>query len=130
VPKKEAALSVCVSTLPERGGSLVFKSGATLSLESTMSAPSARAMEEGQEDMSKAMNIFGLLLNLAGVVLLFLFGMPFRIATGGATIAWTTWNIDLLVKKLDDVYTVLGWLGLLAIVLGTLLQVWATMERW
>lgn len=87
----------------------------------------ARAMEEGQEDMSKAMNIFGLLLNLAGVVLLFLFGMPVRIATGGAT---TTSNIDLLVKKLDDVYTVLGWLGLLAIMLGTLLQVWATMERW
>jgi hypothetical protein len=86
--------------------------------------------EAGEEDMSKALNIFGLLLNLAGVVLLFLFGMPFRIATGGATITWTTSNIDLLVKKLDDVYTVLGWLGLLAIVLGTLLQVWATMERW
>ena len=86
--------------------------------------------EAGEEDMSKALNICGLLLNLAGVVLLFLFGMPFRIATGGQTVTWTAANIDLLIKKLDDVYTVLGWLGLLAIVLGTLLQVWATMERW
>jgi hypothetical protein len=51
--------------------------------------------------------------------------MPFRIATGGQTIT----DLDLLIKKLDDVYIVLGWLGLLAIVLGTLLQVWATMER-
>jgi hypothetical protein len=87
-------------------------------------------MEEDEEDMSKTLNILGLLLNLAGVVLLFLFGMPFRIATGGQTITWTTANIDLLIKKLDDAYTVLGWLGLLAIVLGTLLQVWATTERW
>ena len=43
-------------------------------------------MEEDEEDMSKTLNILGLLLNLAGVVLLFLFGMPFRIATGGQTI--------------------------------------------
>jgi hypothetical protein len=83
------------------------------------------AVGKGEEEM-KALNICGLLLNLAGVVLLFLFGMPFRIATGGQTIT----NLDLLIKKLDDVYIVLGWLGLLAIVLGTLLQVWATMERW
>jgi hypothetical protein len=33
--------------------------------------------------MSKVLNIFGLIFNLAGVVLLFLFGMPFRIASGG-----------------------------------------------
>jgi hypothetical protein len=86
-------------------------------------------MEEDEEDMSKTLNILGLLLNLAGVVLLFLFGMPFRIATGGKTVTWTTSSIDLQVKKLDDLYTVVGWIGLLAIVLGTLLQILATMER-
>ena len=32
--------------------------------------------------MGKVLNIFGLLSNLGGVVLLFLFGMPFRVATG------------------------------------------------
>jgi hypothetical protein len=86
-------------------------------------------MGEGEEDMSKALNVFGLLLNLAGVVLLFLFGMPFRIAISGKAVTWTTSSIDLEVKKLDDLFSVLGWIGLLAIVLGTLLQVWATVER-
>jgi hypothetical protein len=79
--------------------------------------------------MSKALNVFGLIFNLAGVVLLFLFGMPFRIASGGKTVTWTTTNIDLQVRKLDDIYSVLGWIGLLAIVFGTLLQIWATFER-
>jgi hypothetical protein len=79
--------------------------------------------------MSKVLNIFGLIFNLAGVVLLFLFGMPFRIASGGKTVTWTTTNIDLQVRKLDDIYSVLGWIGLLAIVFGTLLQIWATFER-
>jgi len=86
-------------------------------------------MGEGEEDMIKTLNVFGLLLNLAGVVLLFLFGMPFRIAISGKAVTWTTSNIDLEVKKLDDLFSVLGWIGLLAIALGTLLQVWATVER-
>ena len=79
--------------------------------------------------MSKVLNIFGLLFNLAGVVLLFVFGMPFRIASGGNTVTWITTNIDLQVRKLDDIYSVLGWIGLLAIAFGTLLQIWATFER-
>ena len=86
-------------------------------------------MGEGEEDMSKALNVFGLLLNLAGVVLLFLCGMPFRIAISGKAVTWTTSNIDLEVKKLDDLFSVRGWIGLLAIALGMLLQVWATVER-
>jgi hypothetical protein len=44
-------------------------------------------------------------------------------------VTWTTTNIDLQVRKLDDIYSVLGWIGLLAIVFGTLLQIWATFER-
>ena len=72
------------------------------------------------------MNIFGLLLNLFGIVFLFLFGMPFRIATGGTAATWSTSNIDVQVKKIDDLFSVLGWIGLLAIVLGTLLQMLAT----
>ena len=79
--------------------------------------------------MSKALNIFGLLLNLPGVVLLFLFGMPFRIATASKALTWTMSNVDLQVKKHDDLNSVLSWIGLLAIALGTLLQVWATLER-
>ena len=71
------------------------------------------------------MTIFGLLLNLVGVVLLFLFGMPFRVATGD------TLNIDVQVKRIDDLFSVLGWIGLLAIVLGTLFQILARLpKRW
>jgi hypothetical protein len=33
------------------------------------------------------------------------------------------------VKKLDDIFTVLGWIGLLMLVLGTLLQILATLPR-
>ena len=77
------------------------------------------------------MTIFGLLLNLVGVVLLFLFGMPFGVATGGTTVPWTTSNIDVRVNRIDDLFSVLGWIGLLAIVLGTLFQILATLpKRW
>jgi len=75
------------------------------------------------------LNILGLLLNLAGIVLLFLFEMPFRVATGSKTVPWTTSSIDVQMKKLDDIYTVLGWIGLLALVLGTLLQILAILQR-
>jgi hypothetical protein len=75
------------------------------------------------------LNFFGLLSNLIGVTLLFLFGLPFRIATGGQTVTWTTSNIDLQVKKLDDLFTVVGWIGFLAIVFGTLLQMLATLRK-
>ena len=71
------------------------------------------------------MTIFGLLLNLVGVVLLFLFGMPFRVAIGGTS------NLDVQVKRIDDLFSVLGWIGLLAIVLGTLFQILARLpKRW
>jgi hypothetical protein len=44
-------------------------------------------------------------------------------------VTWITSNIDLEVKKWDDIYSVLGWTGLTAIVFGTLLQMLATLER-
>jgi len=74
------------------------------------------------------LKIFGLLLNLVGIVLLFLFEMPIRVATASRTVLWTT-SIDVQVKNLDDIFTTLGWIGLLALVLGTLLQVLATLPR-
>ena len=75
------------------------------------------------------MAIFGLFLNLAGIVLLFLFEMPFRIAPDVKPVTWSMSSFALQAKKLDDIYTVLGWIGLLALVLGTLLQVLARMPR-
>lgn len=75
------------------------------------------------------LNIFGLLLNMFGVVLLFLFGMPFRVASGDKAVTWTMSNIDVQVKKIDDLYSVFGWIGLFAIVLGTLFQMLATLRE-
>lgn len=78
---------------------------------------------------SRALKIFGLLLNLVGIVLLFLFEMPFRVATDSKTMLWTAPSIHVEVKKLHDIFAVLGWIGLFALVLGTLLQVLATLPR-
>jgi hypothetical protein len=86
------------------------------------------AVEQGEEGgTSRVLKIFGLLLNLVGIVLLFLFEVPFRVATGSKTVPWSA--LDVQVKKLDDIFTVLGWIGLLALVLGTLLQMLATLPR-
>ena len=79
--------------------------------------------------MSKLMNILGLFSNLGGVLLLFAFGMPVRVATGGTAVTWTTSNINYQIKKFDDIYSALGWLGLGFVVLGTLLQALATLEQ-
>jgi hypothetical protein len=91
----------------------------------------AGAVGEGEENMmsSKALNICGLLCNLAGVVLLFLFGMPFRIATGGKLLTLETNVINEQVRRVDLLYSVLGWIGFVAIVVGTLLQVRATLRQ-
>ncbi|MDO8478360.1 MAG: hypothetical protein Q7W02_19605 [Candidatus Rokubacteria bacterium] len=53
--------------------------------------------------------VLGLLLTLAGILLLFAFGMPYRLRTGGTVSA---------ARK----YALLGWAGLGLIVAGSLLQ--------
>ena len=48
---------------------------------------------------------------------------------GGKAVTWTTSNIDVQVKKIDDLFSVFGWIGLFAIVLGTLFQMLATLRE-
>jgi len=79
--------------------------------------------------MGKLMNILGLFSNLGGVLLLFVFGMPIRVAAGGTTVTWSTSSISYQIKKFDDIYSALGWIGLGLVVFGTLLQALATLER-
>lgn len=79
-----------------------------------------------ENSVSTALNVFGL---LGGVLLLFLFGMPMRVASGDRVAGWALMSIDLQTKKFGDLYSVLSWMGLGALVLGTLLQLWATVER-
>jgi hypothetical protein len=71
-------------------------------------------------------NILGLILVLFGVLLLFVFGMPFRVRTGGA-IALVAETEDENEKRAERVYDVLGWLGVALVVLGTLSQIKANL---
>lgn len=79
--------------------------------------------------MGKALNIFGLFFNLGGVLLLFVFGMPIRVATGGNIATWATADVHFQILKFDNIYNSLGWIGLLAIIFGTLLQAIAVLDE-
>jgi hypothetical protein len=68
------------------------------------------------------LNSFGLVLNLAGVLLLFRYGMPYRTRTDGMQ--------SILLEKKDDnairverMYGFYGWIGIVLIVTGTILQI-------
>ncbi|HEY5048917.1 MAG TPA: hypothetical protein VII49_12960 [Rhizomicrobium sp.] len=70
------------------------------------------------------LNSLGLVLNLAGVLLLFRYGMPYRTRTDGAQ--------SILLEKKDEsairverMYGVYGWTGMVLIVTGTILQITA-----
>jgi len=72
--------------------------------------------------MAKLLAIGGLALALAGVLILFRFGMPFRVERKG--------NSYLLLEEIDDEglaaearYRLLGYVGLAATVAGTVLQI-------
>ena len=68
----------------------------------------------------------GLVANLVGVVLLFRYGMPYRVRTGGNQIHWTVDNVDQKTVAAEKTYDALGFLGLVLIVGATVLQVIGT----
>ena len=67
------------------------------------------------------LNILGLIANLVGVVLLFRYGMPYRVPYRGSFILREDDDADE--PKRDAVYKRLGYLGLLLIIVGTGLQI-------
>ena len=71
---------------------------------------------------AQILNVFGLVANLLGVILLFLFGMPFRIRTGGETFYVRSGVPDQRVIRTEERYERWGMLGLILIVLGTAAQ--------
>jgi hypothetical protein len=73
------------------------------------------------------LNILGLVLALAGVLLLFLYGMPFQVRTGGYQIRWLSGRPDQDQIRLERRYDRLGWVGLVCIVAGTLCQIIANL---
>jgi hypothetical protein len=74
-----------------------------------------------------AFNVLGLVLNLMGVILLSLFGMPFRIRTGGHSffVSETSDPKDAIAERWA---AALSWLGLAFIVLGTTAQIVASIR--
>jgi hypothetical protein len=75
--------------------------------------------------MSATLNVAGLLMNLAGVILLFRYGMPYRVRTGGNELHFTG-GADQDTVNAEQLYARLGVVGLVLIVLGTGAQVIAT----
>ncbi|NMM44252.1 hypothetical protein HH303_07170 [Rhodospirillaceae bacterium KN72] len=75
--------------------------------------------------MADCMTITGLILNLAGVLLLFRYGMPFRVSSDDGERVVVPAGPET--KKLDKRYEVIGYIGLAAIVIGTLLQIFAVL---
>jgi hypothetical protein len=69
-------------------------------------------------------NIGGLVANLVGVVLLFRYGMPFRVRTSGASYELRE-EVDQTAVTAERWYDALGGLGLVLIVLGTAAQIGA-----
>ena len=67
-----------------------------------------------------ALSVAGLALNL-GVVLLFRYGMPYRVETGGK-IFRVIEHEDPKAKASERRYRCLGWIGLVLIIAGTALQ--------
>jgi hypothetical protein len=75
--------------------------------------------------MASAVNITGLLMNLAGVILLFRYGMPYRVRTGGNQARWLSGSVDQKTVRAERLYDRLGMLGLILIVSGTAAQIGA-----
>lgn len=67
----------------------------------------------------------GLACNMAGVILLFRYGMPYRVETGGL-IGLAAEQEDQEAKKWEPVYKKLGYLGLALVIIGTALQAYGT----
>ena len=72
---------------------------------------------------NKTLNSIGLLLTIAGILLLFLYGMPYQVRTGGVIQFEADNPRDQNQIELERSYDRFGWVGLVYVVLGTLFQV-------
>ena len=72
------------------------------------------------------LNVVGLILNMAGVILLFRFAMPYRVRTDGKmnrTVITPASEGEVPTERL---YDLLGQIGLGCVLVGTFLQVYVT----
>jgi hypothetical protein len=74
---------------------------------------------------SNIVNIVGLVASLFGVILLFRYGMPYRVRTKGETYLVLNGPLNQEEIKADRRFDRWGKLGLILIVLGTIAQIGA-----
>jgi hypothetical protein len=72
------------------------------------------------------MAVGGVLLNLAGVLILFRYGMPYRVETKGEG-AWLLEATDYGAIRAERTYRRLGLLGLCLVIAGSALQIAAVL---
>ena len=78
------------------------------------------------DDYSHVFALVGLALSLVGVLILFRWGMPFRVPSAGA-INLIAEQSDPKAIALDRIYTICGYVGLSLLILGTVLQMVAVL---
>lgn len=71
--------------------------------------------------MSALFNTGGILLSLVGVLILFRYGMPFHVPTGGA-IHLIIDQVDESEKSLERRYFIYGMFGLSLVIAGAIFQ--------
>jgi hypothetical protein len=76
-----------------------------------------------------SLTVVGLIMNLVGIILLFRYGMPFRVRTDGSKVRWLSGQKNPQVVRTERLHSVLGWIGLTLIILGTASQVCGTLQR-
>jgi hypothetical protein len=72
--------------------------------------------------LTTAFNIAGLLMNVSGVILLFRYGMPYRVRTEGVSY-YVTEDEDKREIATEQRYDLLGKIGLFLILTGTAAQI-------
>jgi hypothetical protein len=70
---------------------------------------------------SATLNTIGQVLSLVGLLMLFVFGMPFRIRAGGGDVVTT--NPTESGKRAEALYGFLSWVGLFFAVAGVAAQI-------
>lgn len=85
--------------------------------------PICSAQNKEESLSAQGVVISGLVVNAIGVVMLFFFGMPFRVALKEGEII-TTSTVTSDVARLDARYRKLGNFGLFFIISGTALQIY------
>lgn len=73
--------------------------------------------------MIKSIALWGIALNVFGVLGLFYFGAPFRLPTGGANMVVV--GSTPHGKALDAVFSVFAWISLAFVIVGSGLQAYA-----